>query len=95
MNSIYRNRRTANGLKRGVRVELDSPKRKPTPKKEFDLVKFLTACANDKEAYSDKERAGFRKAVEEIEALKKTNSELSGRIDELLWENTGARNNHG
>lgn len=81
MNAIYRNRRTSNGLKRGVHAEWDAPKPKQTPKPKFDVVKFLTECANDKEAYSDKERAGFRKAVDEIETLQGSVRDL----ESLLW----------
>ena len=68
--SIYRNTRTANGLKRGVRVEWDAPKPKKTPKPKFDPLEFLKNCAADDEAYSDKERLGFRKAIDLIESLK-------------------------
>lgn len=82
MNSIYRNSRTANGLKRGVRVEWDAPKPKPKAKPKFDAIKFLTDCANDKEAYSDKERAGFRKVVERIEELE---DQVSAHED-TKWE---------
>ena len=83
MNSIYRNRRTANGLKRGVRVEWDSPKPKPKPKDKFDAVKFLSGCANDKEAYSDKERSGFRKTIERIQELE---AEIAAQKDSS-WDN--------
>ena len=64
-----RNSRTANGLKRGVRAEWDTPtpKRKPEPK--FDPIAFLNECIKDKEAYSDKERKAFRKVIEHIEEI--------------------------
>lgn len=69
MNSIYRNTRTANGLKRGVRVEWDTPKPKRKPEPKFDVIAFLNDCANDSEAYSDKERKAFRKVISRIEEL--------------------------
>ena len=62
-----RNSRTANGLKRGVRIEWDTPKPKRKPEPKFDAVKFLNDCINDKEAYSPKERAAFRKVLKELE----------------------------
>lgn len=65
-----RNTRTANGLKKGVRIEWDTPKTKRTPAPKFDTVKFLTDCLADKEAYSETERKAFRKIIEEIDALK-------------------------
>jgi pullulanase/glycogen debranching enzyme len=88
MKSIYRNTRTANGLKPGVRVEWDTPKAKRTTKKKFDSVEFLRECLADKEAYSDTERKAFRKIIEEIENLK---AEVAGYEDEKWSDvNTGA-----
>lgn len=64
-----RNTRTANGLKKGVRIEWDAPKPKRKPVPKFDAVKFLSGCAKDTDAYSDRERAAFRKAIERIQEL--------------------------
>lgn len=64
-----RNTRTANGLKKGVHIEWDAPKPKRKPEPKFDPIKFLSDCAKDTDAYSDKERAAFRKALERIQEL--------------------------
>jgi hypothetical protein len=64
-----RNSRTANGLKRGVRIEWDTPKPKRKPEPKFDPIKFLTDCANDKTAYSNKERTAFRKVIARMREL--------------------------
>ena len=64
-----RNTRTANGLKKGVRIEWDAPKPKRKPEPKFDPIKFLSDCARDTAAYSDKERSAFRKAAERIQEL--------------------------
>jgi hypothetical protein len=71
-----RNSRTANGLKRGIRAEWDEPKPKRKPEPEFDPIKFLNDCINDKEAYSAKERAGFRKVLEQYEKIVLENESL-------------------
>jgi hypothetical protein len=71
-----RNSRTANGLKRGVRAEWDEPKPKRKPEPEFDPIKFLNNCINDKEAYGAKERAGFRKVLEKYEKIVLENESL-------------------
>lgn len=76
MKSNYRNTRTANGLKRGLHIDWDTPKRKPKPKAKFDAIKFLNDCVNDKEAYSEKERAAFRKVIEHIESVVLENESL-------------------
>lgn len=64
-----RNTRTANGLKKGLHVDWDTPKPKRKPEPKFDAIAFLTDCANDKDAYSDKERTAFRKVIAHIESL--------------------------
>ena len=71
-----RNSRTANGLKRGIRAEWDTPapKRKPEPK--FDPIAFLNNCVKDKEAFSDTERKAFRKVIEHIEEIVIENKSL-------------------
>ena len=84
MNNIPRNTRTANGLKRGVRIEWDTPKSKPAPKKKFDSIAFLRGCLADKEAYGETERKAFRKIIEEIESLK---AEVAA-YEEEEWDNT-------
>jgi hypothetical protein len=83
-----RNTRTANGLKKGVRVEWDTPKPKRKPEPKFEPIAFLRDCINDKEAYSNTERKAFRKIIEEIESLK---AEVAGYEDEKWSDvNTGA-----
>ena len=82
MNNIPRNTRTANGLKRGVRIEWDTPKSNPAPKKKFDSIAFLRGCLADKEAYGETERKAFRKIIEEIENLK---AEIAGH-EEAEWD---------
>lgn len=82
MNSIYRNTRTANGLKRGVRIEWDTPKTKPAPKKKFDSLAFLRECLADKEAYGETERKAFRKIIERIEELE---AEVAAHEDQA-WD---------
>jgi len=64
-----RNTRTANGLKKGMHIDWDTPKPKQKPKPKFDTIKFLNDCIADKEAYSDKERSAFRKIIAHIENL--------------------------
>ena len=64
-----RNTRTANGLKKGMHIDWDTPKPKQKPEPKFDAVKFLNDCINDKEAYSPKERAAFRKIITHIENI--------------------------
>ena len=71
-----RNTRTANGLKKGVHVEWDTPKPKRKPEPKFDPIKFLNGCIADKEAYSDKERTAFRKIIAHIESLVLENESL-------------------
>lgn len=65
-----RNSRTANGLKKGIHVEWDTPKQKRKPEPKFEPIAFLKQCIEDKEAYSDTERKAFRKIIEKIESLK-------------------------
>lgn len=71
-----RNSRTPNGLKKGVRIEWDTPKPKRKPEPKFDAVKFLTDCIKDKEAYSDTERKAFRKIIAHIESIVLENESL-------------------
>ena len=71
-----RNTRTANGLKKGLHVDWDTPKRKHKPEPKFDPIKFLNGCIADKEAYSDKERTAFRKIITHIESLVLENESL-------------------
>ena len=71
-----RNSRTTNGLKRGIHVEWDTPKSKRKPEPKFDPIKFLNDCIGDKEAYSAKERAGFRKVLEQYEKIVLENESL-------------------
>jgi hypothetical protein len=64
-----RNSRTANGLKKGLHIDWDTPKPKRKPEPKFDSFKFLNDCIADKEAYSSKERAAFRKVIEHLEQI--------------------------
>lgn len=64
-----RNTRTANGLKKGLHIDWDTPKPKRKPEPKFDPIKFLNDCIADKEAYSDKERTAFRKIIAHIEGI--------------------------
>jgi len=86
-----RNTRTANGLKRGVHVEWDTPKRKHKPEPKFDPIKFLNGCIADKEAYSDKERTAFRKIIAHIERLVLENESLR----EAEWDRSFFRDYGG
>ena len=63
----------------------DLLKQKPKPKDKFDAVKFLSGCANDKEAYSDKERSGFRKVIERIQELVRKQS-MDSILRDVRWD---------
>jgi uncharacterized DUF497 family protein len=54
-----RNTRTANGLKKGMHMEWDTPKPKPQPKKKTDPIEILDRMIQDKEVYSVAERKNF------------------------------------
>jgi hypothetical protein len=71
-----RNSRTANGLKKELHIDWDTPKPKRKPEPKFDSIAFLNECIQDKEAYSEKERAAFRKIVAYIESLVLENEAL-------------------
>ena len=71
-----RNSRTANGLKKGIRIEWDEPKPKRKPEPKFDPIAFLNECIKDKEAYSDNERKAFRKIIAHIESIVLENESL-------------------
>jgi hypothetical protein len=79
-----RNTRTANGLKKGIHIDWDTPKPKKKPEAKFDPIKFLNCCAADKEAYGDKERAAFRKIIAHIESIVLENESLR----EAAWDCT-------
>jgi hypothetical protein len=78
-----RNSRTANGLKRGVRIEWDTPKPKRKPEPKFDPIKFLSDCGNDADAYSDRERTAFRKVLARMQELE---AEVAAYRD-TEWDN--------
>lgn len=81
-----RNTRTANGLKKGLHIDWDTPKpKKKKPEQKFDPIKFLNGCIADKEAYSDKERSAFRKIIAHIESIVLENESLR----EAEWDRTG------
>lgn len=71
-----RNTRTANGLKKGLHIDWDTPKAKRKPEPKFDPIKFLNDCIADKEAYGDKERSAFRKIIAHIESIVLENESL-------------------
>lgn len=77
-----RNTRTANGLKKGLHIDWDTPKPKHKPEK-FDAIRFLDKCLADKQAYSQIERKAFSSMREEILNLHAEVQSLRDQIFDL------------